>query len=617
MDISKYKLLDQISMILHRPDTFVGAIDAKTISSYIIRDGGQDASWETITYSPALLKLFDEILQNCYDHSKRPEGKHLTKVDININPMTGMISLSDNGGIPVVFHPDYQMHIPCMIFGHLNSSSNYDDSEQREGGGRNGLGSKLTNIFSTFFKVETADGVNKYEKTYEDNLQKQSEPKISASKNKGTKITFHPDYARLNCSLDADNYGMLITRVYEVAACSPHIKMTLNGKPIDVSNFKDFVGKFREDNEDMLFVENTHWRIGVMSSGSDGFKHVSFANAIHTWQGGTHVDYLADQLVEGVRDYIKKKTKQDIKPAELKNHFFLMVDCTVYNPRFSSQTKEHMNLAIKDYGTTFRFDEAFFKKLIKTDIVQDIIEWVINKKKLQDMKDLKSLGKDKTKNTFKMIEGYESASQKNNREECILFICEGDSALNPLLSARDPQKHGIYPLRGKPLNLETAPADRIKKNTEVKDLMAILDLEFDEIATNLRYGKIVLSTDADMDGQHIQALMINNFKAKWPNLLTEGRVCYLRTPIVRITLGKQKMEFFTEQEYEEWQSQNPNKKPQVKFLKGLGGHSTADFKKYMFEEQYIVPFEYDADASRMLGIAFGDAKEKKAWLNCE
>jgi DNA topoisomerase-2 len=160
VDVSNYELLGELEFILLRPDTFVGSIEPKMLNSYIFKDNGSKPVWRDITYSPALLKLFDEVLQNCYDHSKRPEGKHLNKVDIVINPMSGMISISDNGGIPVVNHPKHNMLVPCMIFGNLRSGSNYNDNDQREGGGRNGLGSKLTNIFSTYFKVETADGIN-------------------------------------------------------------------------------------------------------------------------------------------------------------------------------------------------------------------------------------------------------------------------------------------------------------------------------------------------------------------------------------------------------------------------------------------------------------------------
>jgi DNA gyrase/topoisomerase IV subunit B len=615
MNLMDVVVLDSISAILHRPDTHIGSTSNRTVDSYIFNDVGSEPEFRDITYNPALLKLFDEVLQNTYDHHKRPGGSCLTRIDVNLSPMNGLISVSDNAGIPVAIHPVYKEYIPCIIFGHLNSSTNYNDDDKREGGGRNGLGSKLVNIFSSFFRVETCDGIKKYDKTYENNRRDETTPKITNCKIKGTKISFIPDYERLGCSLDKDNYGMIVTRVYEIAACAPNIDVYLNGKKIDVKGFEKFVAKFGKD---YIYIDNSHWRIGLLHSDS-GFKHISFCNATHTWLGGTHVEYLADQLVEGVRAHIKKKTKQDLKPSDIKNHFFLMVDCTVYNPRFSSQTKEHMNLAIKDYGTTFRFDEAFFKKLIKSPIVEEIVEWAINRKKLQDMADLKKLNKDVASTSTKNIPKYEPASQKTNREECALFICEGDSAANPLISARDPKKHGVFALRGKPLNMGDAKIEDIKNNKEIRNLMAALGLEFGKPATNLRYGKIVIATDADQDGMHIRALNLNNFYHAWPDLLTEGKVYYLHTPIVRVIQGKNRLEFFTIEEYETWFSKHNSTKMEVKFLKGLGGHGTPDFKKYMVDGgDYIIPMTFlDQDDEDMLNIAFGAADDKKVWLDCE
>jgi DNA gyrase/topoisomerase IV subunit B len=610
MNVTDIVVLDEIDMMLHRPDTFVGSIEPKTIRSYIFEDAKKGPQFRSITYSPALLKLFDEVLQNCYDHSKRPGGKNLTRIDVTINPMTGLISVADNAGIPVEMHPEYKMYAPCIIFGMLRSSTNYNDSEQREGGGRNGLGAKLTNIFSTMFKVETCDGKNKYEKTYENNRRDETQPKISAGKNRGTKISFIPDYAKLGCTLDDDNYGMIVTRVYEIAACAPGIDVFINGYQI-TKGFESFVKRFGTD---YLYTENTHWRIGVMHS-NEGFKHISFCNAIHTWQGGTHVEYLAEQLVEGIREHVKKKTKIDIKPSDLKNHFFLMVDCTVFNPRFSSQTKEHMNLAISSYGTTFRFDDKFFAKLIKSPIVAEIIKWADDKRKLQEMEENKKKNKEIQKSNPKDIDKYEPAAQRFSRHECTLFVCEGDSASNPLLSARDPKKHGIFKARGKPLNMGVAKMDQIRKNAEIMNFMKAMGLEFGNPSSELRYGKIVLATDADQDGMHIRALFLNNFLHYWPHLLSEGRVFFMNTPIIRVTKGKDTLEFFTQEEYDAW-AKTSTGKWDYKYLKGLGGHSTAHFKKYMFEDKYLVPFEFDndPDAIKMINLAFGAPDDKKEWL---
>lgn len=611
-DVSNYQILDEFEWILKRPDSMVGSLEHRTSNSPYIDEDGKVRT-DVLTYSPALLKIFDEIIQNSYDHSKRPEGKHLNKIVVTISKLTGEISVQDNGGIPVVEHPEFKMYVPTMIFGNLRGSSNFNDEEEREGAGRNGLGSKLTNVFSTYFMVDTADGKNRYERVYENNMRDQSDEVITPNKNRFTRISFIPDWENLKTEMNEDNYRMLVNRVYEIAACSPHIQVSLNGKNLNIRGFESYVKTF---DSDALFISNDHWRIGLSHS-KDSFQQISFVNSTRTGLGGTHIDYIANQLVDGVREHVKKKTKQDIKPGDIKNHFFLFIDCTVYNPRFNSQTKEFMNLAVSSYGTGIKIDNTFMKKLLKSEIVKEIIEWAENRKKLEEIAALRALTKEAAKSSVKNIPKYEPASQKINRHECSLFICEGDSAKNPLLSARDPDKHGIFALRGKPLNIAEAKIDRIKKNEEIQNLTKALGLDFSGSVDNLRYGRIILACDADHDGSHIVGLMLNNFSNRWRELLEAGMVYRLITPIIRVTAGKETLEFFTDQEFNEWFNTTGKtlKKPTIKYLKGLGGNTTDHFKKFMFDEKYLQQLAINDDADvQYLELAFGAAKNKKNWL---
>lgn len=606
-------VLDEISHMLIRPDTFIGSVESITINTYTFDESGA-VKWRDLTYCPALLKLFDEVIQNCSDFSKTPGGSKLNRIDVGISMLTGEISVLDNGGIPVEMHPTYGKYVPCLIFGELRSGTNYDDTQKRKGGGRNGLGAKLTNIFSSHFKVETADGKNKYEKIYESNRRDEYDPVIAKSKSNYTKISFIPDYDVLKTSMDIDNYDMIVSRVYEIAACCPNIEVYINGKRISVKGFESFVKKF---DSSALYTSNTDWRVGIGHSGERGFSHISFVNSTCTRMGGTHLDYLADQLVESVRAYVKKKTKQDVKPADIKNHLFLYVDATVDNPKYTGQTKEVMSLRSADYGTSIKFDDKFIKQLIKSDIVAEIIEWADNKKKLQELKDLRELNKNATKTSRKDIDKYIPASQKTNREQCTLFICEGDSALKPLHAARDPKLHGIFALRGKPMSLIGASIADIKKNKEIQNLMACMGLEYGKpvVPENLRYGRIALSVDADPDGSHICGLMINNFYFAWDSLIKDNMIFKLSTPLVRVVQGKKTLEFFEMEKFETWEAAQIKKNYEVTYLKGLGGNATADFKKYMREPEFLLPITYiDEEDDKALDIAFGDADAKKSWL---
>ena len=612
VDVSNYKILDEIEWIIKRPDSMVGSLEHKTVNTPYIGIDGQ-VHRGSVTYSPALLKIFDEIIQNSYDHSKRPEGRHLNKIVVQISQLSGEISVWDNGGIPVIKHPEYDMYVPTMIFGNLRGGSNFDDEEQREGAGRNGLGSKLTNVFSTYFSVDTADGKNRYQREYENNMRDQSEEFVEAHNKKYTRISFIPDWVNLKTDMTEDNFKMLVNRVYEIAACSPHIQVELNGKMLDVRGFESYVKKF---DKDALYVSNDHWRIGLTHAGNEGFQQISFVNSTRTWLGGTHVDYVINQMIDGVREHVKKKTKQDVKPSDIRNHFFVKIDCTVHNPRFNSQTKEFMNLAVSSYGTAIKIDTAFMKKLLKSDIVKEIIEWAENRKKLEEMAALRQLNKEAAKASVKNIEKYEPASQKLNRHECSLFICEGDSAKNPLMSARDPKKHGIFTLRGKPLNIVDAKIEKIKNNEEIQNLLKALGTDFSGNMDNLRYGRIILACDADHDGSHIVGLMLNNLNHRWSELLEGGYVYRLITPIIRVKIGKSMLEFFTEHEFDEWLAgEGAGKKYTLEYLKGLGGNTTEHFKKFMFDEKYLQRLSIDDDEDRAaLKLAFGPAKDKKVWL---
>lgn len=617
-NLRRFKKLDHISHILKRPDTYIGSIFPLETSTFIVSLDGE-VSWANLTYSPALLKIFDEVIQNCYDHSKRPEGKHINKIDVTINQITGEITVMDNGGIPVAKHPDLNQYIPDLIFGELMSGENYneDEGQEREGAGTNGLGSKLTNIYSTQFKIETADGKKRYEKTYSDNRRTDGEEKLGASSLKYTKISFIPDYAKLNTQLDLDNIGMMIRRVYEIAAAMPGVAVTLNSKKLDVKDFETFAKKFSDQ---VLFTSNDMWRVALLPTGEEeGFRQLSLVNGTSTKNGGPHIDYIMDQVVSGIREYIKKKTKQDIKPSDLKNHFMVMIDATIINPRFTGQTKDILATPISRFGTSFRLDEKYIKRLLASPMVASILEWAERKKELDDARAAAAAQKANQKASLKHILKYEPANEKLDRSQCTLFICEGESAKNPLISARNPKLHGVYPLQGKPMNVRGKSKATIMANTELSDLMQILGLTlgFKGDKSELRYGRLAICADQDMDGHHVCGLTLNDFRVLWPQLVEQGFLYKMETPIIRVTMKGKTHEFFSEADFHVW-AKGKTGFSQT-YLKGLGGNTTDHFKKFMHDEQYLVPLTIvDESDDAALLVAFDEtdsaADRRKQWL---
>ena len=199
-DLTKYQKLSEREHVLKRAGMYIGAIQTKTDNCYVPVDDKMVE--QTLSYSPALLKMFDEIISNSVDEHIR-SGK-VTRIDVDLYPLTGEIKITDNGGIPVKKHPEHDQYIPSMIFGELRTGSNFSDDE-RFSAGLNGLGSKLTSIYSKEFTVTTADGKNKLVQRFEDNLAVKNEPSVIKSNTHGTTIQFTPDYERLDCELDEDN----------------------------------------------------------------------------------------------------------------------------------------------------------------------------------------------------------------------------------------------------------------------------------------------------------------------------------------------------------------------------------------------------------------------------
>lgn len=493
----KYKKLDEVEHVLIRPGRYIGSTVSHTSDEFLIIDDKFEKR-ET-TYVPGVLKLFDEIITNSVDHSKTEAGSHVTTIKVDICRDTNVISVYDNGGIPVVKHKEHDQYIPEMIF-ELRSGSNFNDEEQAESklGGTHGEGASLTNIFSTSFIVQTADGKNSFQQEHTDNSRTKSKPVIKKSKDKFTKITYKLDYEKLklpNDMTDGD-YDKIVKRVYDVAGCNPKLKVYLNGDQIHINSFKDYIKLYTDE---FVFDSNDHWRIGV--SKSDGsFSHVSFVNSVETKIGGQHVDYIAYQIIAKLREYIAKKHRIQVKPSEIKNHLNLFIDSEINKPKFDSQTKENMITEIKNFGTTFEVTDAFIKHVVKSSIVQSILDWAQAKENALLQAELRKLNKTTDRLDPIRVDKFEDASEKKNRSNCKCFVTEGDSASKAILNSRDPKLHAVYPLKGKPLNVMTIDPKKLMENDVFKNLLTITGLKLGEKVeslSQLRFGKIIILTDAD------------------------------------------------------------------------------------------------------------------------
>ena len=492
MSLEKFKRLTDVQHVLQRSGVYLGSIINTEREAFVVEN--DKIVLKTVGYNPAIIKMFDEIISNSADESIRSGNVKNIKVTINDDKS---ITVSDDGGIPIELHPEYNIHIPELLFGELRSGSNFDD-DNRTTAGMNGMGSVLVNIFSKMFKVETCDGKKKFTQTYYNNLSEKDEPTIKPSKTKGTLITFLPDYDRLKCELDSDNISMIERRCYDVAANFPNVNVYFNSKKLSFKKFVDFCDMFVDTAK--TSQKSDDWEVVVTPSMNDDmFRHVSFVNGIDTFDGGTHVDYVANQITSSVREYVKKKYKIDVKPNTIKQCLFVFVRANINAPMFTSQTKERLINDSKSFDNPIVLTQKTINDILKSDIVQKVLDWAENEKRKQELAELRKLNNQSKKSSLKHILKFDDASTKD-RKSAMLFLAEGDSAAATIKAARKSNPNiGVFALRGKVLNVRNATKSKILENEEIKNLMAItgLQLGVNVKREDLYFQKIVIASDFD------------------------------------------------------------------------------------------------------------------------
>lgn len=595
----KYQKLDDISHVIARPGMYIGSIKPHTATKWVLED--VKMVQQELTYNPGFLKIFDEIITNSVDESKRT-GSKLNTVKVTIKDNT--ISIWDNGGIPVVKHTEHNEWIPEMIFSNLKSGSNFDDTEERSWAGTNGVGSTLTNIYSLEFTISTCDGKNHFYQTYKNNMRDRVDATIKKSKAAHTEITFKPDFEKFGLDgIDEDHFKMIQKRIYDLAACNTHLKIYFNNDLVNLNSFEDYIKLytteyFYETNKDKT------WSMAIALS-ENGFQQISFANSTETYDGGTHVDYIMNQIVVELREFFAKKHKVDIKPSELKSHMFLFLDSTVINPSFSSQTKEKLITEVKDFGCTFEVSKKLTQLILKSEIVNSILDWIEQKKSAENNKLERDLNKKLSKiKVEKLID-----AKGKDRWKCSLGLFEGDSASGAFRKYRSPETMGAFSLKGKFINVSEITNQKLVQNTEAVNLMAAIGLKLGQAVElkHLRYGKVLLYTDADVDGNSISALLINFFYKYWPEVFDRGMIYKVETPIV-VAVPKakkaKKILFYTQTEYNDWADKADMKQYEIKYKKGLAALVDDEYQD-IINNPRMTKISKDDISTEYLDIWFG------------
>ena len=613
--------LTHVEHILKRPDSYVGPV-SRVSEPYWIHENGTFEK-KMVVYSPALLKIFDEILVNAIDRNSM-YPKNVTSLSVSIDKTSGEITIENNGplgGIAIKMHEKEDIWNPELTFGHLLTSTNYDDTQERVVGGRNGYGAKLTNVYSTKFSIKIKDGENKsvYTQEWSDNMKKCRPPKIKkyAGTTSSVCVSFIPDWARFGMTeMDDSIYKIFEKRVHDANICtSQNCKVKFQDELLPKCAFNAYAKMYTKSDEMCTFTSE-RWSVCIAPS-EDGFEHVSFVNGICTTKGGSHVDHVSGTIANGIIEDMAKKIK--LRPQQVKNAFFVFVKATLVNPSFSSQVKSECTLKPQDFGSKFEPPKTFIKNILKTGIQAELLSL----SKFREMKELKKTdGSRKSKITgIPKLDDANKAGTAHS-EKCTLIVTEGDSAKTLAiagLSVVGRDHYGVFPLRGKCKNVRDASVKQLTENKEFNDLKKILGLQQGKVYTSLselRYGRLMIMTDADNDGSHIKGLILNMIHYFWPSLLELKFLVSMVTPIIKASKGSETKSFYTDSTFRQWYGSG-KQGWKIKYYKGLGTSTSAEAREYFKKiKELTVQFDADDSMDESIILAFDKTKSdlRKTWL---
>lgn len=644
----KYQKHSHHQNILERPDTYIGSTKTNEDTRWVYDETASKMVWRTVKFNPGLYKIFDEIIVNARDEFVRSVTTAgmtpVKRIDVMVeNDEKGntVISVENDGdGIPIEMNEEENVMVPELIFGHLLTSSNYDDTQERVVGGRNGVGQKACSIFSQRFSIDlkTPSSMKSYTQTWTNNMFNCEAPEVKPYKGaKGqVKVTFVPDKARFvgaftEEGITADMLAVLHTRIIELAGLvGRELKVSWNGAVVGSNTFEKFIKLFLRDGLSGYAYEDCgpRWEVGAilsshLYSGDEELpedKHISFVNGIHTKKGGKHVETVTRKVLTDFCDFAKTK-KVDIKPGQLKHAVVLFINATIVNPSFDSQSKEFLTTPPAEFGSRAEYAGKLITSLNKLGLL-DEAKHVLEAKSLRDTK--KTDGKKRS--TLRGIVKLEDAllAGTNKSSECTLILTEGDSAATSAISGLKEvgrERWGVFPLRGKLLNVRDITPQKFNANEELTAIKKILGLEQGRTykdVSELRYGRVMIMADQDHDGSHIKGLLMNLFHAEWPGLMRGGFLCTLLTPILKASKGKSVLSFYSLPEFNQWKEEQAHGLQgwKVKYYKGLGTSTPAEAREW-FKDLHEVGYAWDEKTDESIQLAFNKklADDRKRWLS--
>ena len=629
----KYREMSEREHILERSGMWVGSTKEEEAQMFLYNRDTAKMELRDITYIPGMLKLVDEIISNSCDEYRRKDNLGLNRIEVNVALNGTMLSVYDNGGIPVVKHKTAGCYVPEFIFGRLRTSSNYDDTEDRNVVGTNGVGSSLSNVFSKSFTVETADKKNNITIKWRNNMGEcidHGTPK--RTKEHFTRTTFELDFSRFdtkNKFYTEEFVEILHKRCIDAAAANPGIKIIFNVYDSSFSNIEysetwefnkfdeyiDLYSEYAENNsftKDLIYFGDSQKKVWVSPCGN---LNIGFVNGAECSKG-THIRAVRNEINQSINEYLLKKEKIDVGTRGIDSKYSMFIIIDVVNPSYNSQTKSELTTPVSKFTrdeNKFEVPKKFLDEINKSEIINTVLDWYKQKSAAEDAKIIRQLNKQSGKG-LKRPDKYITCSSKvkKNRQ---LWIFEGDSAKSGFRGGRVPDIQAAYMMRGVPMNTFNMSPLQIMKNEVFSDLVNILGLKWGKEfnINDLQYGKIVIASDMDVDGDKICALLCLMF-ANWPELFENNIICRSVSPIIIARKGKNCKKYYKMEDFKKDEKQL--KGYTFKYTKGLAGLSNEESKE-MYHEPIFHYFKLDNMSESMFRKWFNkeDSDTRKQMLN--
>lgn len=537
--------------------------------------------------------LVKEIIDNSIDEFVMGHG---SRIDIKIDDK--IVSVRDFGrGIPL------GKVIDCVS--KINTGGKYDSKAFQKSVGLNGVGTKAVNALSSFFKVQSfREGKSKVAKFEKGILTEEQD--LETTDKDGTYIEFIPDESIFKHFKFI--FEFIEEQLWNYAFLNKGLSVYFNGKKyfskdglLDLLHHKCEEEQFRYP---AIHLKGEDIEIAFSHNNTYGEEYYSFVNGQHTTQGGTHLNAFKESIVKTLRDFYKK----NFEPSDIRSAIIAAVSIRVQEPVFESQTKT--KLGSNDIGPDGPSVKSFIADFIKTNLDNylhknpDIAEALLKRinqseKERKDMAGIRKLAKDRAKKANihnKKLRDcrIHFTDEMEDRFETTLFITEGDSASGSITKSRRVETQAVFSLRGKPLNCYGLTKKVVYENEEFNLLQHALDIEED--LENLRFNRIVIATDADVDGMHIRLLLLTFFLQFFPDLVRSGHLYILDTPLFRVRNKKETIYCYSEEE-KKAAIQKLGSKPEITRFKGLGEISPDEFGNFIGEDIRLEPIILKTDTS--------------------